>query len=245
MSRLDELIAELCPDGVPYVALSTVAEYAKERIDAAEIDADTYVGVDNLLPEKKGKTVSSYVPNEGRLISFHVGDILIGNIRPYLKKIWLADSDGGTNGDVLPIHIRDKNVEPKFLYYCLSSDQFFMYDMQHAKGAKMPRGDKAAVMEYEVPVPPLEVFQRSFQRSFQLAESSMNIIGINCWHLIRMFAGFPWEIFLILRMDFLKEKSSLEEELPSFGIPMYIITDPLRERILKHWSSVHRMNYGS
>ena len=140
MSRLDELIAELCPDGVPYVALSTVAEYAKERIDAAEIDADTYVGVDNLLPEKKGKTVSSYVPNEGRLISFHVGDILIGNIRPYLKKIWLADSDGGTNGDVLPIHIRDKNVEPKFLYYCLSSDQFFMYDMQHAKGAKMPRG---------------------------------------------------------------------------------------------------------
>ena len=85
MSRLDELIAELCPDGVPYVALSTVAEYAKERIDAAEIDADTYVGVDNLLPEKKGKTVSSYVPNEGRLISFHAGDILIGNIRPSMS----------------------------------------------------------------------------------------------------------------------------------------------------------------
>lgn len=85
MSKLDELIAELCPDGVPCVALSTVAEYAKERIDAAEIDADTYVGVDNLLPEKKGKTVSSYVPNEGRLISFHVGDILIGNIRPSMS----------------------------------------------------------------------------------------------------------------------------------------------------------------
>ena len=44
MSRLDELIAELCPDGVPYVALSTVAEYAKERIDALNsIIKDTVV----------------------------------------------------------------------------------------------------------------------------------------------------------------------------------------------------------
>ena len=163
MSKLDELIAELCPDGVSYVELNEIAEYAKERIDASEVDADTYVGVDNLLPEKKGKTVSSYVPSEGRLILFHSGDILIGNIRPYLKKIWLADSDGGTNGDVLPVHIKGSNVDPKFLYYCLSSNQFFLYDMQHAKGAKMPRGDKAAVMEYKVPVPPLEV-QREIVR---------------------------------------------------------------------------------
>ena len=163
MSRLDELILELCHEGVLYVTLGTIAEYVKERIDATEIDADTYVGVENLLPEKMGKTVSSYVPNEGRLIHFHAGDILIGNIRPYLKKIWLADSAGGTNGDVLPIHIKDGSVEPKYLYYCLSSDQFFLYDMQHAKGAKMPRGDKAAVMEYKVPVPPLEV-QREIVR---------------------------------------------------------------------------------
>ena len=29
--------------------------------------------------------------------------------------------------------------------------------MQYAKGSKMPRGDKEAVMKYEIPVPPLEV----------------------------------------------------------------------------------------
>ncbi len=32
--------------------------------------------------------------------------------------------------------------------------------MQYAKGAKMPRGDKAAIMQYEVPVPPLEEQER-------------------------------------------------------------------------------------
>ena len=32
--------------------------------------------------------------------------------------------------------------------------------MQHAKGAKMPRGDKAKIMEYKIPIPPLDEQQR-------------------------------------------------------------------------------------
>lgn len=29
--------------------------------------------------------------------------------------------------------------------------------MQHAKGAKMPRGNKQKIMEYKIPLPPLSV----------------------------------------------------------------------------------------
>ena len=158
MSRLDELIQELCPDGVPNCSLSDVAEYSKLRTDAELVDDTSYVGVDNLLPNKQGKRNSEYVPTEGRLTAFVCGDVLIGNIRPYLKKIWLATHDGGTNGDVLVIHIKDRNkVQPEYLYYVLSSDAFFLYDMQYAKGAKMPRGNKDAIMDYKFSVPPLEV----------------------------------------------------------------------------------------
>lgn len=158
MSRLAELIQELCPDGVEILSLSEVAHYAKSRIDASEVNEDTYVGVGNLLQNKQGKTVASSVPTSGAVIAFNCGDILIGNIRPYLKKIWLADCDGGTNGDVLTVQINElEKLMPKFLYYVLSSDQFFLYDMQNSKGAKMPRGSKEAVMKYSVPVPPLEV----------------------------------------------------------------------------------------
>ena len=156
MSRLDELIQELCPEGVEYKPLASISHYSGERIDAKDVDCDNYVGVDNLLPDKQGKTTSDYVPEEGKVIAFHEGDILIGNIRPYLKKIWRATHDGGTNGDVLVI-CSDDVVDSEYLFYCLSSDLFFYYDMQHAKGAKMPRGDKRAIMEFEVPVPPLEV----------------------------------------------------------------------------------------
>lgn len=158
MSKLSELIQELCPDGVAIVPLSEVAHYAKTRIEASQVNEDTYVGVENLLQNKQGKTAANSVPTTGAVIAFYCGNILIGNIRPYLKKIWLADCNGGTNGDVLTIQINEpQNLMPKFLYYALSSDQFFNYDVQNSKGAKMPRGSKEAVMKYPVPVPPLEV----------------------------------------------------------------------------------------
>lgn len=158
MSKLKQLLNTLCPEGIEYRPLEEVAEYSKVHIDVTQVNAENYVGVDNLISNKQGKTISSYVPSEGRLIQFKSGDILIGNIRPYLKKIWLATHDGGTNGDVLAIQIKDRNVIlPKYLYYILSSDAFFYYDTQNSKGAKMPRGDKSAVMRYRIQVPPIPV----------------------------------------------------------------------------------------
>lgn len=157
MSKLQELINEYCPDGVEYKRLGEIAVYSNNRISISEINSSNYVGVENLLQNKAGKIDSTSLPKEGSIIKFYQGDILIGNIRPYLKKNWLADIDGGTNGDVLPVHITDKNVNSTFLFYCLSSDSFFYYDMQHAKGAKMPRGNKQAIMDYQIPIPPLAV----------------------------------------------------------------------------------------
>jgi len=39
------------------------------------------------------------------------------------------------------------------LYQVLADDKFFEYNMQYAKGAKMPRGNKSKIMEYIIPVP--------------------------------------------------------------------------------------------
>ena len=166
MSNLEELIAELCPDGVEFCMLSEIATYAKERIPSNVVNQDNYVSVENLLQNKQGKTTATSVPAEGVVIKFSAENILIGNIRPYLRKIWLADCDGGTNGDVLAIQIIEKQrIDPKYLFYVLSSEDFFLYDIQNSKGAKMPRGSKDAVMKYRLPVPPLLV-QREIVRIF-------------------------------------------------------------------------------
>ena len=164
MSKLDELLRELCPDGVQVFRLEEIAHYAKTRIDCKTINEDNYVGVENLLQNKAGKTKATSVPTTGMVIAYQKNDILIGNIRPYLRKVWLADCEGGTNGDVLTVQIEDtEKVLPQFLYYVLSSEKFFLYDIQNSKGAKMPRGSKDAVMKFEVPLPPPEV-QREIVR---------------------------------------------------------------------------------
>ena len=158
MSKLQELIRELCPNGVEYKMLGEIADYPKERTSIKEIDC--YVGVENLLKDKQGVCKSKIMPNSESAILFIPNDILIGNIRPYLKKIWLADTTGGTNGDVVLIRVNknyDQIVNRKFLYFILSSDSFFLYDNNYAKGGKMPRGDKSKIKEYEIPLPPIEV----------------------------------------------------------------------------------------
>ncbi len=132
-----------------------MAQYSKGRIDASTLNSKNYVGVDNLLQDCQGKKLSEHVPTEGRCTAYSPKDILIGNIRPYLKKIWFADNAGGTNGDVLVIQTTDERVLPEYLYQVLSDDAFFTYDMQHVKGAKMPRGNKDKILDYKIPLPPL------------------------------------------------------------------------------------------
>ena len=145
---------------VEWKKLGEVAQYSKTRIDASLLNENNYVGVDNLLQNCKGKTFSEHVPITGRFTAYAPKNILIGNIRPYLKKIWFADNEGGTNGDVLVIQTTDERVLPEYLYQVLSDDAFFSYDMQHAKGAKMPRGNKDKILDYIIPLPPLSVQSR-------------------------------------------------------------------------------------
>jgi len=160
MSRIEDLIAELCAEGVEFKPLGACGVYSKSRIDATEIDETNFVGVDNLLQNAAGKVNASYLPNTNRLTAYKVGDILIGNIRPYLKKIWLANGSGGCSGDVLAVRVSEpyrSKLIPDFLYRVLASNDFFSYNMRHAKGAKMPRGSKEAILNYRIPIPPLDV----------------------------------------------------------------------------------------
>lgn len=138
---------------VQWLPLTAIAEYSTERISSQALDRTNYVGVDNLIQNRGGRMDSNYVPTSGNLTQFQQGDILIGNIRPYLRKIWLADRSGGTNGDVLVVHATDEGVNPRYLHQVLADEKFFHYNISHSKGAKMPRGSKRHILQYPVPIP--------------------------------------------------------------------------------------------
>ena len=105
-------------------------------------------------------------PEVQSIIKYRKGDILLSNIRPYLKKLWLADHDGGCNPDVLVMRCNDdKIVDPSFVYYLLRSNNFFDYIMEDVKGMKMPRGKKEHIEKFELRLPQLEE-QRALTKAF-------------------------------------------------------------------------------
>ena len=145
---------------VEIVTLGDISEYSKDKIDIKELSSENYIGIENMLQDAKGVIKSSCLLTEGRCTKFFEGDILIGNIRPYLKKIWLSDRVGGANTDVLVIKKSIESIDNKYLFFVLSSEKFFFYVMRSVKAGKMPRGNKEMIMKYQFPLPPLEVQKR-------------------------------------------------------------------------------------
>lgn len=130
--------------------LLDICEYAKGKIKVSALDENTYISTENMLPNKGGITKATSLPTQEQTQAFVKNDVLISNIRPYFKKIWYATFDGGCSNDVLVFRAKD-GVSSRFLHYVLADDTFFDYSMATSKGTKMPRGDKKAIMEYEVP----------------------------------------------------------------------------------------------
>ena len=137
------------PEGWGVEKLRDFCQYVSEKVDSSELNIENYVGTDNMIEDMGGIELTTSIPKSGTSTKFSVGDILISNIRPYFKKIWLSDRTGGCSADVLCI--RTKKIIPKeFVYATLARDDFFNYDVAGSKGSKMPRGDKKHIMEYPV-----------------------------------------------------------------------------------------------
>ena len=130
--------------------LKDIAIYVKDRVEIEKLSLHNYISTENMLPEKGGVQTASSLPSISMTSGFRKDDILTSNIRPYFKKIWIANKEGGCSNDVLVLRAKN-NCHPKFLYYVLSENRFFDYSTASAKGTKMPRGDKSAIMEYKVP----------------------------------------------------------------------------------------------
>ena len=131
--------------------LNDIAEFVTDKISSSSISLDRYVTTDSLLQNRRGReTAQNLPPMPCALTHYRQGDVLVANIRPYLKKVWYADSEGGCSSDVLVFRAKNGHCS-SFLYTVLMQDAFFDYAMSGAKGSKMPRGDKDQIMRYVLP----------------------------------------------------------------------------------------------
>lgn len=131
-----------------YRKLSDCAEFRNER--TKKINVKTYITTENMIKDKGGISVSDTLPEMKTASAYKPSDILLSNIRPYFKKIWYSNRFGSCSNDILVIKSHDE-MNPKFLFYVLSDNNFFNYATVTSKGTKMPRGTQSAIMKYLVP----------------------------------------------------------------------------------------------
>lgn len=143
-----------CKEGTSTEKLSVVAPYVTTSIKMSSISVSDYISTENMLQNRAGVVAYKDVPNIDSITAFKKGDILVSNIRPYLKKIWMADRDGGCSKDVLVFrNSKPKEVLNDYLKVIMSTDTFFDYMMVGKKGVKMPRGDKKIIPNFDIPIP--------------------------------------------------------------------------------------------
>ena len=98
--------------------------------------------------------------SEGR--KFQMNDVLLNKLRPYLAKVYHADFDGLSSGELLCLR-PSGTVLPRFLFYVLVSKGFIDSIDAETFGSKMPRADWQVVGHQPLPLPPLQTQRRIAQ----------------------------------------------------------------------------------
>ena len=154
-------------EGWEEVTLKEVAVFQKDRVSTELLNESTYISTENIQQNFGGIQLANTVPTNANVIAYNNNDILLSNIRPYLKKVWLADRNGGCSADVFVL--RSRCCEQSFLYNVIASDKFIGYVMSGAKGVKMPRGDKKQMENFKFSLPSV-IEQRKISRLLSLLD---------------------------------------------------------------------------
>ena len=145
MSKLQELIKELCPDGVEFRKLGEVCEIKRGvRVVKNDLIYDGKYPVFQISLIPLGYYDKNNYPAN---ITFVISAGAAGEIGYTEEPIWAAD-------DCLTI-ISPNNIINKFIYYCLIANKLFF--VSKVRRASVPRLSRTVVDNFEIPIPPLEI----------------------------------------------------------------------------------------
>jgi type I restriction enzyme S subunit len=166
MSKLQDLIRELCPEGVEFKKLGEVGEFVRgnglQKKDFTESGVGcihygqiyTYYGTFT-------ETTKSYVSPQlaQKLLQVYPGNLVIActseNVEDVGKAVaWLGDSTIVTGGHSVVFR---HHLNPKYVAYFFQTEAFFSQKKKYAFGAKVIDIKTVDLAKIEIPVPPLPV----------------------------------------------------------------------------------------
>lgn len=172
MSRLAELIEQLCPDGVEYRALGDVGVFVRggglQKADFVEggMPCVHYGQIHTRFGISTTMAVSSVSEAQfARLKHADYGDLLIATTSEDDEAVgkataWLGEGEVAISGDMFYYR---HNLEPKYVSYFFASSLFQDQKRPYLTGAKVRRIADKGLARIQIPVPPVEV-QREIVR---------------------------------------------------------------------------------
>ena len=133
--------------------------FASAKPDGEDIEKLPYISNEDITSwtGKLLKEDPEPADKEGRL--FLRGDVLFNKLRPYLAKVYHADFDGISSGELLNLRASER-VLPRFLFHVLSSYPFIDIINSESFGTKMPRADWETVGHQPLPLPDIATQKR-------------------------------------------------------------------------------------
>ena len=151
--------AKMKPSGIPWLGnIPAHWEVKKIKYMATQITTPSCninkIGLEN-IESGTGKYIESNSIFEGNGIEFTKGDVLYGKLRPYLKKVYLANERGNAIGDFFVFRPR-KNITGKYFQMLLLSQHLTDVINSSTYGSKMPRVSIDFMGGLHVPCPPYD-----------------------------------------------------------------------------------------
>lgn len=153
VSRSAQIYSDSC--GAERKLWSLVTKTDDASVSRESISLENMGSWNGIAEPQKNECLVTGVP-------YFVGDVLFGKLRPYLAKVYRAETVGVAVGD-LHVYKAGPEIDSGFLKHLLLTSKFIEYAERCSTGVKMPRVEWSKISQFRVPLPALS-------RQFEIAD---------------------------------------------------------------------------
>lgn len=172
------------PNNWRWLLLGEISSYGETPVKANTSDVTDNIWILDLEDIKAGgelltKTRANKKQFAGEKTVFKSGQVLYSKLRPYLKKILVADEDGISTPELISFDVFG-GILPQYIVYCLLDSFTNRAIEMRSYGIKMPRIDVGFMINLPVPIPPVSEQQyiiEKLKKAFALIDEANNLQG--------------------------------------------------------------------